>query len=147
MLLSLKQKQWCVLKYIELTSTTEMYFSSTLSLVGFFLFPIITISFGLLAHSHEQNKTGTNDHELLVELEQHLQNMTLELSFFRGKVDDLRKINKGLVDEITSCNRSLETVETKYQHVTSLMHDLAITMDSMNTSLYRQVQQTSGEPT
>nr|XP_019924271.2 uncharacterized protein LOC109619190 [Crassostrea gigas] len=120
-----------------------MYFSSTLSLVGFCLFPIITISFGLLAHSHEQNKTGTKDHELLVELGQHLQNMTLELSFLRGEVDDLRKTNKGLVDEITRCNQSLETVETKYQQVTSLMHDLAITMDSMNTSLYRQVQQTS----
>lgn len=81
-----------------------MYFPGTLSLVGFCLFPFITISFGLLAHSHEQNKTGTKDHELLVELEQHLQNMSLELSFLRGEVDDLRKTNKGLVDEITSCN-------------------------------------------
>lgn len=150
MLLSLKQKQCCVSKYIEFTSTAEMYISSTLSLVGFCLFPIISISFGLLAHSHERKKkTGTKDHELIVQLEQHLQNMSLELSFLRGEVDDLRKTNKGLVDEITSCNRSLETinskVDTKYRHVTSLMHDLAITMDSMNTSLYRQVQQTSGE--
>eukprot|EP00105_Crassostrea_gigas_P040123 XP_019924271.1 PREDICTED: complement C1q-like protein 3 [Crassostrea gigas] len=69
--------------------------------------------------------------------------MSLELSFLRGEVDDLRKTNKGLVDEITRCNRSLETVETKYQQVTSLMHDLAITMYSMNPSLYRQAQQTS----
>lgn len=145
----LKQKQCCASNYIEFTSTAEMYLSSTLSLVGFCLFPIISISFGLLAHSHEQNKTGTKDHELIVQLEQYLQNTSLELSFLRGEVDDLRKTNKGLVDEINSCNRSLETinskVDTKYRHLTSLMHDLAITMDSMNTSLYRQVQQTSGE--
>lgn len=147
-MLSLKQKHCCVSQYIKFTSTAEMYFSSTISLV-FCLSPIISISSGLLAHSHEQNKTGTRDHELLVQLEQHLQNMSLELTFLRGEVDKLQKTNKGLVDEINSCNRSMETinakVETNYQHVTSLIHDLAMTLNSMNSSLYRQVQQTSGK--
>lgn len=146
-MLSLKQKHCCVSQYIKFTSTAEMYFSSTMSLVVFCLFPIISISSGLLAHSHEQNKTGTRDHELLVQLEQHLQNMSLELSFLRGEVDKLQKTNKGLVDEINSCNRSMETiyakVETNYQHVTSLIHNMAMTMNSMNTSLYRPVQKTS----
>lgn len=97
----LKQKQCCASNYIEFTSTAEMYLSSTLSLVGFCLFPIISISFGLLAHSHEQNKTGTKDHELIVQLINTYRTRLWSYLSFEAKWTTSEKPTKGLSTKST----------------------------------------------
>lgn len=57
----------------------KRHYSNTLLQVGLFLFPLISISFGLSSPTVDLNETEKSDHEMLVNLEQSMQKMTLEL--------------------------------------------------------------------
>ena len=88
--------------------------------------------------------TSSRYHNLLVDLQQSFWKVSLELSALRGEMNTLRKANQKLTNEVRSYNHSLEVLEKQTKYLTVSLLEVWRTMELLNTSLSRQLQDRVG---